>query len=124
MLFRSAAIGQEERRTKDPWEDVLAYIPIHRREEYFHDGKLVERVTQLIHFSDDGTEETEIVAATDLMEHMLKVPVERQTTANAMRLSNAMKQLGWQRHNNGKVSIGPLRTAGYYRPKRKDAKDE
>jgi len=72
----------------------------------------VERVTQLIHVTDDDTDGTEVVAATDLLEHMLKIPVERQTTANAMRVSNAMKHLGWLRHKNGKVSIMGRRVAG------------
>jgi predicted P-loop ATPase len=120
-LWPDAAVGQEKRRTKDPWEDILAYIPVMRREEYFHDGKMVEKVTQLIHFTDD---EMEVVAAADLMEHVLKIPVERQTTANAMRVSNAMKQLGWLRHDNGKVTITERRVAGYYQPMRIDPRDK
>jgi len=119
-LWPDAAIEQEERRTKDPWEDLLAYIPIHRREEHFHDGKMVERTIQLIHFSDyDGTE---MVAAGDLLEHVLKIPFERHSTANAMRVSNVMKQVGWLRHGNGLVSINGRRVKGYYRPERKDSK--
>jgi predicted P-loop ATPase len=121
-LWGAAATAQEERRTKDPWEDILAYIPIYRSEEYIDGGATVTRVTQLIHVTDlDGG--VEVVSAADLMEHMLKIPVERQNTANAMRVSNAMKQLGWFRHDNGKVYIGPRRVAGYYRPKRVDPRD-
>jgi predicted P-loop ATPase len=120
-LWPDAAVEQEKRRTKEPWEDILAYTPIHRREQYIHDGVMVERVTPIIHFTDD---QMEVVATTDLMEHMLKIPVERQNHANAMKVSNAMKQLGWQRHDNGKVTIGGRRVQGYFRPERKDSRDE
>jgi hypothetical protein len=32
-----------------------------------------------------------------------------------MRLSNTMRKLGWQRHDNGYVTIGESRVKGYFR---------
>ena len=39
-----------------------------------------------------------------------------QRTEHGMRLSNVMKQLGWQRPSNGYVTIDGKRVKGYFRP--------
>ena len=54
----------------------------------------------------------------DSRRHQLSAiaPISHQTTVTAMRLSTVMKQLGWQRHKNGYVSIpNHDRVKGYFR---------
>jgi hypothetical protein len=47
---------------------------------------------------------------------MLDISIAHQTPATAMRLSTVMKQLGWDRHKNGQVTIHGVRQKGYFRP--------
>jgi predicted P-loop ATPase len=112
-LWPDAAEAQEARRVKHPWEDILADIP-----DFVStwadgdDGVRRQVATAVIHHEHDGTER---VASKDLLEHVLKVPAARQTTADSMRLADAMRALGWQRSSNGKVAIGGRRVAGFWR---------
>jgi hypothetical protein len=55
------------------------------------------------------------VAANDVLEHVLKIPPGNQTPAQTMRLSTVMRKLGWERPNNGNVTIGGKRMKGYFR---------
>ncbi len=58
----------------------------------------------------------ELASAATLLKHVLDIPISHQTPAIAMRLSTVMKQLGWQRHKNGYVSIpNHDRVKGYFR---------
>jgi hypothetical protein len=57
----------------------------------------------------------ERVATSDLLNHVLDMPVAQQTTSHMMRLSNVMKALGWERTSNGKVVIGGEQVRGYFR---------
>jgi predicted P-loop ATPase len=90
-LWADAAIEQDQRRVKDPWEVALADMGGH-----VHDGE--ERI---------GTAE--------ILEH-LEIEAKQMTPAMPMRIANVMKALGWQRHANGYVSIKGHRVKGYWRP--------
>ena len=94
-LWVDAGIEQEQRRVKDPWEDILANIPVwHKEIRGYDENKIpIEHLVLIVHI--DGLLET--VAATDLMKHLLDIQVAHQTPAIAMRLSTVMKQLGWSR---------------------------
>jgi len=120
-LWSAAAAEQEDRRIPDPWEDVLREIHQYALQKYLSDGKWIERQVKVLHY--DTTSHNEdglvLVASTDLMEHVLGVPIAQQTPTHTMRLSIVMKQLGWQRHGNGLVTINKKRTSGYFRPDRK-----
>jgi predicted P-loop ATPase len=113
-LWPDAGIEQEQRRLKDPWEDVLGNIPVwHKEIRGYDENKIpIEHLVLIVHI--DGLLET--VAATDLMKHLLDIQVAHQTPAIAMRLSTVMKQLGWSRHSNGSVTINGVRQKGYFRP--------
>jgi predicted P-loop ATPase len=120
-LWGAAGDEQEQRRVKDPWEDVLAYIPKYAKEVLGYDnGAPIERTHLIVHVEDAGSvSERHTVAASDLMEHLLDIPVSHQTTTNSMRLSAVMKQLGWDRYSNGQISIGAKRQKGYWRIRQK-----
>lgn len=112
-LWGDAGVEQEQRRVKDPWEDVLENIPVWIKEVkgYDEDRKPIEHMVLIVHL--EGPQET--VAVADLTKYVLGLPIDRQTTATSMRLSTVMKQLGWDRHKNGYVSIRGVRQKGYFR---------
>jgi len=100
-LWPAAAEAQEERRAKDPWEDLIAAI-----------GHKVWGTT-IIHVVDNQ----ERVATSDLMEHVLKIPEGQQNRSHAMRLADVMKKLGWRRDGGGnKITIGGKQVRGYFKP--------
>jgi predicted P-loop ATPase len=113
-LWADAGIEQEQRRVKDPWEDILANIPVwHKEIRGFDENKVpVEHLVLIVHI--DGLSET--VAAADLMKYLLDIQVAHQTSAIGMRLSTVMKRLGWSRNSNGSVTINGVRQKGYFRP--------
>ena len=115
-LWGDAGVEQEKRRVKDPWEDTLAIIHQYTTQKYLSDGKWAERQVQILHYDGAGME---MVASADLLEHVLGVSVERQTTAHTMRLAGIMVRLGWQRHTNGLVRVSGRRVSGYFRPEPK-----
>jgi predicted P-loop ATPase len=121
LLWGDAGVEQEKRRVKDPWEDTLEVIHQHTTGKYLSDGKWAERQVQIIYYSNAGHDEAgmELVASADLLQHVLDVPVERQTTAHTMRLATIMTRLGWQRHKGGHVRINGKRVSGYFRPEQK-----
>jgi predicted P-loop ATPase len=114
-LWSDAEVEQEERRAKDPWEDIVADIPqsTTRGDADSH----VDRTVQLI-YCDDADDVTgkkkEKVASTDLLQHLLNVPIAQQKTEHSMRLSNVMKRAGWTRDAN-KVTINGKQVRGYWR---------
>jgi hypothetical protein len=62
----------------------------------------------------DGQEER--VASADILTHVLRVPIDRQTTSHNIRIAQIMKRLGWERTSNGKVNIfGRGQVRGYFR---------
>jgi predicted P-loop ATPase len=113
--WADAGYEQEQRRMKDPWEDILEHLPKWWDEikGYDVDNRPIKGAVQVLHLVDD---DQEVVSAATLLKHVLDIPVSHQTPAIAMRLSTVMKQLGWQRHKNGYVSIpGYGRVKGYFR---------
>jgi Virulence-associated protein E/RepB DNA-primase from phage plasmid len=112
-LWGDAGIEQEQRRTKDPWEGLLENIPMwwDTIEGYDDDHHPIKKAVLVIHLVD----EQEVVSAATILKHLLEIPIGHQTPATTMRLSTVMKQLGWQRHKNGYVSISRERVKGYFR---------
>jgi predicted P-loop ATPase len=111
-LWEAAGIEQEARRVADPWEDILRNMPEQTTYGYHKDGVWHEGVRTIIHRDADGDK----VVAAHLLRYVLDVPVGSQTTQHTMRLSTVMKKVGWERANNGYVSITGLgRMKGYFR---------
>jgi predicted P-loop ATPase len=110
-LWGTAGIEQEARRISDPWEDLLRDMPENAENRYFKDGCWREEEVQIIH--DDG--EQHRVAAADILEYILKIPAANVRPEHTMRLSTVMRRLGWQRPNNGNVTIGGKRVKGYFK---------
>ena len=101
-LWGDAAIEQDRRRTRDPWEDTLP-------------EKLALAGAALIHCENlsNGLIEERVASAT-VLSNFLDVPVGRQTTRDTMRLSVVMKRLGWDRLDH-KITIGGQRARGFVR---------
>jgi hypothetical protein len=113
-LWAVAGIEQEQRRAKDPWEDLLESLPMYwdMTEGRDREGRPIKKLIPVIHLYRDQ----EVVSAAILLKNVLDIPVGQQTATIAMRLSTVMKRLGWQRHPNGYVSIaGQGRVKGYFR---------
>jgi predicted P-loop ATPase len=112
--WADALAAQEERRAKDPWEDVLAdipqTIPIWSGNKDEEGDAPVDSIT-IIHL-DTGEEK---IRSKDLLEHILKIPPARQSRSDAMRLADVMKAIGWNRTPNGKVRIDGIQVRGYWR---------
>src|SRR5262249_17743225 len=86
-LWPDARAAQEQRRVKDPWEDILANIP--DRVDISKDE--TTNFVTIVHTSGDGFER---VASTDLLSYVLNVPKAQQTSGHGQRLANAMVRLG------------------------------
>jgi predicted P-loop ATPase len=118
-LWPDALAAQEERRVKDPWEELLEDIP--DTVPIFSDPKSddekpdVEGQVTIVYSYRNGDEIEERVTSKDLLEHILKIPPARQSRFDAMRLSDVMRVLGWKRHDNGKVRIEGKQLRGYWR---------
>ena len=84
-LWQQAAAEQEQRLTEDPWQSRLETLGLGQGRNALN-GK---------------------VAAADLS-HAVNLPLERQTTSEAMRLSDIMHKLGWRRPSKS----GRLRRKG------------
>jgi predicted P-loop ATPase len=111
-MWAVAAIEQEARRISDPWEDALADMPKEVQVDLgYKDGFARTETVQVI-YTIHGERR---VAAATLLGHILKIKPGSQQTSHTMRLSNTMRKLGWQRHDNGYVTIGESRVKGYFR---------
>jgi predicted P-loop ATPase len=118
-MWQDAGVEQEQRRVKDPWEDILANIPVWHTEimGFDENKKPIEHMVLIIHRSTgNGGGGQDVVSAAEILKHILEIPISHQTTATTMRLSTVMKQLGWQRNKNGQVTINGERPKGYFRP--------
>ena len=116
FLWPAATIEQEARRVRDPWEDFLAEIPEEVEVRYWENGEIETKTVKIIHrFAMTNTIEEERVASSDLLTHVLNVPIAQQETRHMMKLSNVMRQLGWERPSNGNVTIETKRRKGYFR---------
>jgi predicted P-loop ATPase len=89
-LWPVAAIEQEERRTKDAWEDILSDMQ------------------KIIHREFDR----EFVSSADVLTHMLGIPIGQQNTSHTMRVATVLKRLGWEKT---KFYIGVHQVRGYVR---------
>ena len=96
-LWPAAREAQESRRVSDPWEETLA----HALDDF---NNVIEQ---------HGDEQR--VSSRDLIEHVLKIPAERQKTYDTNRLSNAMRAIGWSRPACGRVCVGGKQVRGYSR---------
>ncbi len=105
-LWEDAREQQEERRSKDPWENKLLMIPDTVRTK--------EGIERRIVWGDRDRGE-ECVSSADLLTFVLEVAIERQHSGTGKRLSTVMKQLGWQRKKGGKVWIAGMAVNGYFR---------
>ena len=99
-MWADAGVEQEIRRVKDPWEDWLARTTV---------GSSIANKDKW------SLDDQERVASSDLLTLILAIPTAHQTTAHTMRLSNAMKALGWKRTSSGKVTINRQQVRGYFR---------
>jgi predicted P-loop ATPase len=112
-MWAVAAVEQEARRIADPWEDVLADMPTSVEVNLgVKDGFMRTEMVQIAHNLGDEVR----VAAATILEHVLKIQPGSQRAEHTMRLSSVMRKLGWQRHGNGRVTIGGDRVKGYFRP--------
>lgn len=93
-LWGAAAIEQDQRRVKDPWEVRLDSIE-----------------TSYTHIAGGQAR----IASSDLLSGVLDVPVAQQNTSHMMRLAAVMKRLGWQRPPNGNVWIDGRQVKGWFR---------
>jgi predicted P-loop ATPase len=112
-LWATAGEEQEHRRVKDPWENVLENVPYLKDHEYFRGGVRTAKTVTIIHV--DKAMRQELIAASDLLEYVLDIPIAQQTVTTSMRLSTVMRQLGWERNSNGRVTIKGERVKGYFR---------
>ncbi|WP_198031096.1 virulence-associated E family protein [Bradyrhizobium sp. th.b2] len=112
QLWAVAGREQEHRRVKDPWENVLRDIPEHTPYCYFQDGVKHEGLRNII---DHDFVDKEQVSAADLLAYVLNLAPQNQRVEHTMRLSLAMKAVGWKRKKNGYVTIKGQRVRGYYR---------
>jgi predicted P-loop ATPase len=107
-LWGAAADEQEKRRVKEPWESKLADIP--RTISAFDQGKYGTPCTvTVIH----ELGEIEFARSTDLLTYVLQISIDRQDRLHEMRLSDAMKRLGWARH---RAMLDNVRHRGWARP--------
>jgi hypothetical protein len=95
-LWAVASVEQENRRVKDGWEDILANIPERVPLSFKEDD---EGDYEIIHLSPNQ----EKIKSADILTYVLRIPVERHSSAYAMRVARIMKRHGWQRTSNGKV---------------------
>jgi Virulence-associated protein E-like domain len=118
-MWAAAGVEQEARRIDDPWEQELSDIEngvlIEFRDKDTGEVVSSKTITIVFTFPDEHPAQKRVAAA-DILHHVLRIPVERQSVQAAMRLSTAMTKLGWERHANGVVRIGGKLVTGYFRP--------
>ena len=103
-LWPLARVEQEKRRIRDPWEDILADLP---------DSIIGNDATR--HIIVYQADNRELVASTDIMTHVLKIPIAQQTGAMGRKVASAMLRNGWHRHDSGLVKINGKNARGYWR---------
>jgi len=115
-LWEDAAVEQEQRRVKDPWEDILADMPSDVEVTVFRNGEYDTDLHQIIYryTSTESVTEDRVISA-DLLTHVLKVPIGQQDVRHGMKLAAVMHRLDWQRFSNGYVTIEGKRVKGYFR---------
>jgi hypothetical protein len=110
-MWGDAGIEQEVRRVKDPWEAVLGVMPATieiERSGGFYGASKSQKIVHVV-----GDQER--VQFQDVLTYVLEIPVGLQNRAHSMRLSDVMKQLGWERPKDGKITIDGAQVRGYFR---------
>jgi hypothetical protein len=111
-LWPVAAVAQEARLMKDPWEDKLAGVA----------GEIVKG---------DGESWEERISTIDVLEQYLQLPTVHQTDFSAKRAATAMRKLGWQGPKSMKFKGHPtiehpdgarIAKRGYWRPASEQSK--
>jgi predicted P-loop ATPase len=123
-LWPAAAEAQEQRRIKDPWEDVALACP---RFVTVRDADGRQQI-RIIHFAPsapdssgaDGDKPTERVQSSVVLEHVFRVPVGQQNQFHYKRLATVMELAGWQRTKVGTLRVGSGKVRGYWRPAQGD----
>ena len=116
-LWPASRVEQEKRRTKDPWEDIVANIPSHvwdrehGRYEFVKEGQAELGAIKIIHKESDR----ELVASADLLKYVLSIPIAQQHSGHSRRLATVMRLAGWERSNSEKVTINGKQVRGYFR---------
>ena len=108
-LWADAAAVQEERRVKDPWEDLLATIP---------DQVTVgpnDEVVAIVHRTGEPLWE-ERVRSQDVLLYLCRVRIGDQQQHHTKRLSDVMRRIGWKRTKGGKLRVDGVSVQGYWRP--------
>jgi hypothetical protein len=116
-MWSDAGVEQEKRRTKDPWEDILAHIPdgVDHRVD-FNGNNTASEFVQIIHREADADGfYLEKVSSADLLTYVLRIPIGQQKTHHSMTLSTVMRLLGWERPDSDKISINGRQVRGYVR---------
>ena len=86
-------------------------MPENAEDRCLKDGFWREKEVRIIHREGDQLR----VAAADILEYVLKIQVANVRQEHSMRLSAVMRKLGWERPNNGNVTIGGKRVKGYFK---------
>jgi Virulence-associated protein E len=94
-FYGAAAVQQDQRVIKDPWEDLLAGVT----------GKTINV---------DGVNVQERVSTSDLLTLHLRLAPDKITDLAAKRLRIVMRRLGWQ--GPKKMKFGSTALSGYWRP--------
>ena len=106
-MWPLAAIEQEARRVRDPWEEVLARLsPVGARDSVLAGvGMVGFGIVQVV-----GDEWR--VATKDIFQTALSMPAHMLDDRHTKRLANAMRSLGW---SNGLIRFEAGVMRGYYR---------
>ena len=103
-LWGAAAELQDMRRDADPWDDALRSI-----ESVYLKGKPVQ--------SADCRGMEYRIATRDILDLVLRLPIERQTDMTAKRVAFSLRRLGWTGPKVMRDERGPYRgwtkSAGY-----------
>jgi len=114
-MWGDAAVEQEARRVKDPWEDILAEIP--EKIDFDIGDHLVDvrTITIIRRYAPTNETTEERVASNDILTYVLKIPIGQQEKRHTMKLADVMRHLGWERPPNGNVTIAGKQVKGYSR---------
>ncbi|MCK1669249.1 MULTISPECIES: virulence-associated E family protein [unclassified Bradyrhizobium] len=113
-LWNDAVKAQEQRRVKDSWEPVLASLTPQKvvADPDGFEKKVVHEVKKA---EVNGQVSTQWRASTaDLLNFALGLRPGHQNRGHSMRLSDAMRNIGWERHSHGKVTIDDKQVNGYF----------
>jgi Virulence-associated protein E len=87
FLWSEAGDAQEARRVPDPFEYHLDKIPATVMTDYIGTVTIIHRTVGGIEFA----------ASSDLLTHVLEIPIAQQTSAHGQRLALSMIRAGWAR---------------------------